>query len=468
MQATLDLPRPTAWQEAVLAVPREWDLALFGGKGSGKSEVVKWLVARDAREFGNGLNGIYVRLTHGAAMEFALSAAEFFRRIFGDGMRVSLQAPQRFTFPGGGMLVVDQLGTAGDYQKYMGKSLSCAFCDELGEHRDMMLVDKLRASLRSARAIPTRMVLIGNPGGPNHATLNKRFIVGTTPWQVTVDRVTCRPFVWCPSTYRDNPHLGPEYEAQLRAAYAHDPEGLKAARDGSWAIDRGGYFASVLEESRVMVDPWPEWPQPKSRRHYPFQASLAMDWGSSAPCVVYLVARSPGGEAFGRYFSRDSLILVDELSTHIGDDYNTGAGFTVPQVGARIRDLCKRWGFDQPLEGAADDAIFAKTGSASGSIADEFRMAGVRWHPARKLGRVQGWQRMKTLLSQASRPDVPGLHVSRICEGWWATVPSLQRCPRNPEDVDSRGPDHHGDSCRYAITGGAHEVRFVPLSGTPG
>jgi hypothetical protein len=400
-------------------------------------------------------------------MEFALNAAEFFRRIFGEGMRVNLQPPQRFTFPGGGVLVVDQMSSDADYQKMMGRSLSAAYCDELGEHRDLRLIDKLRASLRSAQGVPTRMILIANPGGPAHALLNKRFIVGTSPWQPTVDKVTGRPFVWCPSTYRDNPHLGPEYEAQLVAACAHDPEMLKAWRDGSWAIDRGGYFSSVIDEARVAVEPWPDWPKPKSRRHYPFHASLAMDWGSSAPCVVYLVARSPGGEAFGRYFSRDSLILVDELSTHIGDEYNTGAGFTVPEVASRIRDLCARWGFDYPLEGAADDAIFAKTGSALGSIADEFRQAGVRFYPARKLGRVQGWQRMRTLLSRASRLDVPGLYVSRLCRGWWATVPSLQRCSRNPEDVDSRGPDHWADASRYAITADAQQVRFVPLSGIP-
>ena len=34
--------------------------------------------------------------------------------------------------------------------------------------------------------------------------------------------------------------------------------------------------------------------------------------------------------------------------------------------------------------GVADDAIFNKTGSSAGSIADEFRKAGVNFHRAQK------------------------------------------------------------------------------------
>ena len=46
-------------------------------------------------------------------------------------------------------------------------------------------------------------------------------------------------------------------------------------------------------------------------------------------------------------------------------------GYTVPTLADMIVAMCTRWGV--PAEGVADDAIFAKTGSGAGSIADEFR-----------------------------------------------------------------------------------------------
>jgi len=79
-----------------------------------------------------------------------------------------------------------------------------------------------------------------------------------------------------------------------------------------------------------------------------------------------------------------------------GENLNTGLGWTVPVLGEEIVTMCKRWGIR--ARGVADDAIFAKGGHAAGSIADEFRLAHVFFSPARKAGRVDGWQRMKRLL----------------------------------------------------------------------
>ena len=58
---------------------------------------------------------------------------------------------------------------------------------------------------------------------------------------------------------------------------------------------------------------------------------------------------------------------------------------------------------------------------------------------------------MKRLLADAAKPDKPGLYVSRACEYFWATVPYLARDQKRVEDVDSSGPDHAADVCRYGI-----------------
>ena len=126
-------------------------------------------------------------------------------------------------------------------------------------------------------------------------------------------------------------------------------------------------------------------------------------------------------------------------------------GYTVPSLAERIIELAKRWSIR--AEGVADDSIFARSGSGAGSIAEEFRRAAVFFVAARKGERVAGWEKMRRMLQDAGKPDKPGLYVSRACEYFWSTVPTLPRDPRKPDDVDSRAADHAADAVRYAILG---------------
>lgn len=139
--------------------------------------------------------------------------------------------------------------------------------------------------------------------------------------------------------------------------------------------------------------------------------------------------------------------MLDELATHRPGNLNMGLGWTVPQLSDAIKGMCRRWGVSP--HGVADDAIFARGGHASGSIADEFSLQGVHFEPARKADRVSGWNRMRRLLSHAGSPDRPGLYVARRCRYFWDTVPMLARDAKRIEDVDTTGPDHGADAIRY-------------------
>lgn len=144
---------------------------------------------------------------------------------------------------------------------------------------------------------------------------------------------------------------------------------------------------------------------------------LAHDFGSSAPSVTYLMARSPGDSIGDRYFPPGSLLILDELATHRPANLNLRMGWTVPQLAETIKGLCRRW--DVLAHGVADDAIFARGGHSAGSIADEFRLQGVYFERARKADRVSGWNRMRRLLSHAGAPDRPGLMIARRCRYFW-------------------------------------------------
>jgi hypothetical protein len=276
----------------------------------------------------------------------------------------------------------------------------------------------------------------------------------------------------CPSTYRDNEHLDQAtYRRQLEAAAAGDSELQRAWIENDWNALRGSYFGEVIGPA-VAFGPWsPEtWPgrPPRWAVQHPefvgqfyrknpgamWEIFISHDFGSSAPSVTYVCARSPGTTGpDGRYYSRGSLLLLDELASVDLCDPTRGLGWTVPDLAKQIREMCGRWGV--PARGVADPSVFAKTGHSSGSIGSEFAKAGVHFMPGRNE-RIAGWSRMRTLLANAGKPDVAGLYVSRACRYWWETVPVLPRDPRRREDCDTRGPDHAADACRYAVT---HEQR---------
>jgi len=102
-------------------------------------------------------------------------------------------------------------------------------------------------------------------------------------------------------------------------------------------------------------------------------------------------------------------------------------------------------------EGIADDACFSNQGHGAGSIAEEFRKNGVYFIAAKKGDRKTGWEIMRTMLQDAGKPDKPGLYITRNCEYFWSTVPFLARDQRKTDDVDTKGPDHAADACRYGL-----------------
>lgn len=138
--------------------------------------------------------------------------------------------------------------------------------------------------------------------------------------------------------------------------------------------------------------------------------------------------------------------MVDKLATANPDRPNEGPGWTVLILAEEIVAMCKRWGIK--TTGVADDAIFARTGSGAGSIADEFVRAGVRFHPAKKADRITGWNIMRRLLADAGKPDMPGLYIAKTCSHFLETVPYLGRDMKRVEDVHSNGPDHATDAIR--------------------
>lgn len=473
---------PSLFQNAILSIPREFDLFLGGGRGGGKSFGVALLVLREVEQYGSTFKGLYIRKTYQGLQDFQQITLDLFGSVYGKSAQFNAQE-HIWRFPNGATFELGQLEHQSDYQKYQGRSFSMLVIDECGQFCRPHLLDRLRSNLRGPENVPLRVALVANPGGPGHAWLSKRYVFREKPGKPFLEPATGRMVVYLPSTYRANPHIDQsQYLKSLVSANANDTELLKAEKDGDWAIARGAFFGSVIDESRNCIDPLDQLPTigsigrffsgedgkrylrtssqlPKSD----WKAYLAMDFGSAAPASVQVMTESPGAEWQGRWYPRGSIIICDELYTSLPDDYSTGLGLTVPQLAQQIHKLCQKWGIDSlSSRNVADDSIFARTGSGAISIAAEFKKEGIRFNPAQKGDRVSGWEIMRRMLADAGSPDRSGLYIARNCEAWWQTVPYLARDERNPHDVDTKGIDHSADCSRYGLL---RENRTVQASG---
>lgn len=462
------------WQQKVMVVPESFDLFLGGGRGGGKSHLLAALFLRHCELFADNARCLVVRKSFPGLQDLEAEFRSFFTAVYGTDIKFDGQK-HRFTFPNGATVQLDQLERESDFAKYQGKSFSHIAVDEAGQYASPNLIDRLRSSLRAPQGVPVRFFIVANPGGVGHSWLVRRYAL-KKPWEPFTCAATGFQFVGIASTYRDNQFIDRErYKKNLFASCATDPELGRAWLEGDWSIIRGAYFSNVIDEPRNMIEPWVSLPGCDERYDDNFRGFrmtgreyqdrwffyLSHDFGVAAPSVTYLCAESPGAEGpDGYFYPRGSVVLVDEETTTHPDDLNAGLGMMVPDQADRIKEMCYQW--KASPTGVADDAIFNKTGSSAGSIADEFRKAGVNFHRAQKGGRIAGWQKMRRMLADAGKPDKPGLYISRKCQIWWQTVPSLPRDPRNPEDVDSTAPDHAADACRYGLY--RYQMPKIPIT----
>lgn len=464
-----DTLQRSPFQERVLGIPECFDIFLGGGRGGGKDYAIALLMLRHVEQYGARARILYLRQSYKGVADFELVCRELFAKVYGPAARYNA-AEHVWRFPNGAYAEFGQLESQADYTKYQGRSFTLLIVSEAGQYATPDLLDLMRSNLRGPREIPLRMVLAANPGGPGHHWIARRYVFRAKPWTPFLEEKSKREWVHAPSTFLDNPFIDQAaYKAQLESSAPADPELLRAWLEGDWAVARGAYFAAVLDESRVAVGPFTVgrvptmWEIPKGKIHaedVPWRTWLAHDHGSSAPSITYLMTESPGAEFDGRFYPAGSIVVLDEYGVYRRDSLNLGLGWTAAKTAEALVEWCKGWGVKP--RGVGDDAMFSRTGHAT-TIADEYSRHGVTFQPAKKGDRVSGWQKMSRMLADAGKPDRPGLYVTRAAEYFWATVPYLARDQKRIEDLDSSGPDHGADACRYGLNRASFGVRIEPL-----
>lgn len=436
----------TDFQRRMNEIPPEINLALPGGRGSGKSTGIAFAMLKHSERVLERAAMVYVRRSYPALRDFEQVERNVFNTVYGADARYSAN-DHVWRLPRGGFLENAQIDCYADLQKMQGRSITLLTVDEIGQYADSTIFDMLRSNLRAPKGITTRTIVACNPGAVGQAWVYKRWMLGKEPWKAYRDEHGAW-WMYCPSTVDDNESIDRDaYRQQLRAACAHDPELLKAWLSGDFTSATGSYFGHVFDEKRNVVDLPAKVPIDEYGKPWP--TYLALDFGSAAPSVCYLMCESPGGKIGEQFFPRDSLIALDEYAVYRRNNLNQGLGWTAATLGEALKEWCDGWKVSP--DGVADDACFAKTGHTGGSIAQEMAAKGVRFYAAQKGERIPGWQALKRMLADAGTPDRPGFFLSRRCEYALQTLPFLARDMKRPEDCDSSGPDHAADALRYAL-----------------
>ena len=375
----------TDFQKWVKLVPEHVSVFMGGGRGGGKSVCAAELAANHCEKYRDEASVLILRKGPLKSLRSMISALrKQFNRLWGRGThRLNMQT-YVWTLPTGGhfelgILPDDVHGIKYYEEAYQGNSFGLIIVDEGQGWARPDVLDLLLSNMRHPW-IPCRMILLANPGGMGHQWLAQRHVQAALDWniyRIQNERedddggsiVSSMEWVNCPSTWTDNPHLGSDYPKKL-AASTQDPELLKAWLTGNWDISRGAFFAAVLGNRHVKVH-WPdrsEWGEEDlSWRQGDWKFWLAMDHGTAAPLVCYVMAGSPGADGpDGVYYPRDSVILVDEYACHRPGDYSKAFGWTIPQLCEPIKDLAKRWRI--PARGVADDACFGLMGRRIRSV----------------------------------------------------------------------------------------------------
>lgn len=371
-------------------------------------------------------------------------------------------------FPNGSVVMFRYAESLKDATRRQGGQYQLLVFDE----RTLMAPDVitfLESRLRSGRAeVPVLGIRsTSNPGGVGHGAVRARYIDPTEYGQKVVTDVRGRQVRFIPSRLSDNPHVNPEYSADLKAL----PDGLREAfLLGNWDVFAGAMFPG-LDRDRHVVDPI-EIPATWTRYN-------GIDWGYSNPwCVLWAavdeddrvwVYREVYARQVGEADQAAQILAAEASSVTAG-----GADGEADQA-AQADDqtagehIAVRW---------ADDAMWATRGDAK-PLAQVYADNGVYLTPAGKGAgsRVHGWQRVRTYLADGPAcphhrargwETCPRIHLlAGAAENLYRELRDLPHATTgDPEDADSKADDHAADALRYMLINLGGGAQF-PILDTP-
>jgi len=379
-----------------------------------------------------------------------------------------------FEFWNGSRIQLAHSQYEGDIYQYQGAQIGLLIIDE-ATHFTQFMVGFLRSRVRlgslsvpeHVRHLLPRILYGSNPGGVGHHYFKQNFVdFGAYKVHKAPVHDGGMKRVYVPSKLTDNlvmMQTDPDYIERVKGM--GDEKMVQAMIDGDWEILSGGKFSDVWNPRYHVMEPFDV---PSGWR-----IDRAYDYGSSAPAACLWFAEA-NGESFVDHAGREcwvpagTLFQIDEL--YFADDQQKGLKLSGSEQGQRIHDQESRrpW-YHRVKAGPADSAIFSAE-PGQDSIAEQLELSGVQFIRGDKSqgSRVRGVDVMRGRLQQGTkRPmEEPAFFVFKNCSETIRTVPNLETCPKNSEDVDTKGEDHCWDVIRYRLLRASNIIKTGQVAGT--
>lgn len=491
---SLTLPPGVVWrplpgsQVLALSCPAQ-EVLYEGTRGPGKTDTQLMRFRRNVgRGYGSFWRGIIMDREYKNLEDLIVKSLRTFKQ-FGDGAKfLSSTSELKWVWPTGEELLFRVLKRDEDYYNYHGHEYPFQGWNELTKYQHNRLYEAMLSTNRSSFVpeihspidhttgermllppIPLEVFSTTNPYGPGHGWVKREWIDPAPPG-VPMFRTTSvynprtkqredvvRSRVRIFGSYKENPYLDAQYIATLENI--SDDAKRRAWLWGDWDIVAGGAFADLWGPHLIL----PRFKVPSS-----WTVTRSFDWGSSAPFSVGWNAEASGEEATlpdGSTFCppRGSIIRVFEWYGSKDGSYglNEGCQMSAKKMAEGIleRDKALVEGGWVPhvKPGPADNSIWnqikLEDEDRVDSIAKTMEEAGVSWERSIKSpgSRIQGLQLWRDRMENVKDGDGPGWWCTENCRTAIACLPTLQRDPKNLDDVDTESEDHLFDEGRYAI-----------------
>ena len=401
-------------QTDFLAAP-ERDVLYGGAAGGGKSYAMLIDPLRFAHRAAH--RALILRRSMPELRELIDKSRELYPKAF-PGCKYK-EVEKLWNFPSGAKVEFGFLERDADVYRYQGQAYSWIGFDEITHLPTEFGWNYLASRLRTTDPeITPYMRCTANPGGVGATWVKKRYIDPHPPNESFVgeDKLS-RKFI--PARLDDNPYLAEDgrYEEMLKAL---PPTQRRQLLECNWDVNEGAAFTEFEHDIHV-ITPFEiplTWERTKGI-DYGYASESSCIWGTIDP-------------------SDNTLIIYRELYQK---------GLTGVDLGDRITQM--ELSDPYSVQGVLDTAAWARTGTTGPTVGESLIRAGHKLRRADK-NRIQGKIQIHEYL-KVQQSGRPRLQIFNTCPNLIRELQSIPLDKSNPEDVDTRAPDHAYDALRYLI-----------------
>jgi len=475
MEATVRAPAPAdkalvAWeprsapQAAYITCP-VFEIFYGGSRGSLKTEGTLGDWISHSHQYGEDAIGLMIRRTRKQLQETFERAKRLYIPL---GFHPS---GHTITSPQGARLRFEYLEHDADAENYQGDNNTRVYIEELGNFPNQAPVMKLMATLRSTKGVPVGFRGTGNPGGPGHGWVKKRYIdPAPLGWKVIEEQFVnpwtqekvMKERIFIPGKITDHNLLGPDYIANLQMSGS--PELVRAWLEGDWDVIAGAYFPEFSKGRHVLVDT----PFPKEWRRF-----TATDWGSARPFWTgwFVIVQK---EMWAVTVTGAKVLLLPGALVCYREWYGESKEQPSQNIGLKLpieewaKGVLERNRGDEILYNTVDSSMFDEDGGPSlAERAMKVDLKGKKLQLRRAdKRRLPGWNQVRYRLRGDQGPEFspPMLFFTQFCPDAIRTLAALQHddAANKFEDADTDGEDHPPDGIRYGCMSRPRKILEEP------